>query len=493
MRIALGLVLSWLLAACATAPVTPSGSLVITDVMIASPERDAPYGPTSVRIIDGRIAEIGGPFRAGEGATMLDGAGRYLSPGLIDSHVHLNEIPGLPFGAEETHPDLAAAWTAQAPRSFLYHGFTTLIDLFSSGERVAAWNARTDAPHVHFCGGAPVMDGYPTNFMPAPQRYEIISTFVINSTQTAPEGIDPAAHTPDAVVERIAQDGAICVKTHFESGFGRVRNLPTPSAEILRALRDAAHARGMKLLLHANSQQAHAAGVAGDVDLFVHGMWTWNDRRARELSAEITALLDAEIEADIAVQPTIQVLYGEGDLLDPNFLSRPGLADVYPPPLLAWYATEDGQWFRNEMLQDEEVRELVSAGRWDEPLAGPIARVNAVTRYGASHGQQLLFGSDTPSGPTYANPPGLNGRWEMDRWLATGIEPTRIFRAATIENAAFFGLEDVGVVAIGKQADLLLLRDNPFESVTAFDAIDLVIVDGEPIARETLSARARAD
>jgi hypothetical protein len=388
---------------------------------------------------------------------------------------------------------LAAAWTAQAPRSFLYHGFTTLIDLFSSGERVAAWNARRDAPHVHFCSGAPVLDGYPTNFMPAPQRYQIISTFVINSTQTAPEGIDPAAHTPDAVVARIAQDGAICVKTHFESGFGRVRNLPTPSTEILRALRDAAHARGMKLLLHANSQQAHAAGVAGDADLFVHGMWNWNDRGARELNAEIMALLDAEIDAGIAVQPTIQVLHGEGDLLDPDFLSRPGLAEVYPAQLLAWYATEQGQWFRNEMLQDEEVRELVSAGRWEEPLAGPIGRVNAVTGYGASHGQQLLFGSDTPSGPTYANPPGLNGRWEMDRWLAAGIEPARIFRAATIENAAFFGLEDVGVVAIGKQADLLLLRGNPFESVTAFDAIDLVIVDGQPIAREVLSARASAD
>jgi imidazolonepropionase-like amidohydrolase len=261
MRSVIALALGWLLAACATAPTPPAGGLVITNVMIASPERNAAYGPTSVRIIDGRIVEIGASLRAGEGAAVIAGEGRYLSPGLIDSHVHLNDAPGLPFGAEETHPDLAAAWTAQAPRSFLYHGFTTLIDLFSSGERVAAWNTREDAPHVHFCGGAPVLDGYPTNFMPAPQRYQIISTFVINSTQTAPEGIEPA----------------------------------------------------------------------------------------------------------------------------------------------------------------------------------------------------------------------------------------RIFRAATIENAAFFGLEDVGVVAIGKQADLLLLRGNPFESVTAFDAIDLVIVDGQPIAREVLSARASAD
>src|SRR5690606_21384999 len=210
MRVVVALALSWLIAGCAASPAPPAGGLLIANVMIASPEREALYGPTSVRIAAGRIVEIGPELRAGEGATVIEGEGRILSPGLIDSHVHLGETPGVPFGAEEAHPELGAAWRAQAPRSFLYHGFTTLIDVASSSARVAAWNAASEAPQVHFCGPAPVMDGYPTNFMPAPARYEIVPSFVMNADQTPPEGVDGAEHTPEAVVARIAADGAIC-------------------------------------------------------------------------------------------------------------------------------------------------------------------------------------------------------------------------------------------------------------------------------------------
>ena len=121
--------------------------------------------------------------------------------------------------------------------------------------------------------------------------------------------------------------------------------------------------------------------------------------------------------------------------------------------------------------------------------AVPIARVTGALSYLASRGARLSFGSDSPSGPTYANPPGLNGRLEMRRWLEAGVTPIHLFRAATIVNAELFGLQDViGTVEEGKRADLLLVTRNPMKDASAFDEIDLVILEGRVLRRSELSA-----
>lgn len=49
---------------------------------------------------------------AHKGAIVIDGSGLYLAPGLIDSHVHLGDIPGMTPEQEAQHPDIAAAASA---------------------------------------------------------------------------------------------------------------------------------------------------------------------------------------------------------------------------------------------------------------------------------------------------------------------------------------------------------------------------------------------
>jgi imidazolonepropionase-like amidohydrolase len=49
--------------------------------------------------------------------------------------------------------------------------------------------------------------------------------------------------------------------------------------------------------------------------------------------------------------------------------------------------------------------------------------------------------------------------------------------------------DDDGTIAPGKFASLLLLREDPLASTTAFDAIETVVVKGRVIARETLTAQ----
>ena len=100
---------------------------------------------------------------------------------------------------------------------------------------------------------------------------------------------------------------------------------------------------------------------------------------------------------------------------------------------------------------------------------------------------RLLFGSDTPSGEGVGNPPGLNGRLELQQWADAGIPLLQILRAATLDNANAFGLaRDLGSIEVGKRADLVLLGLNPLESVAAYDSIDTVFLNGEPIPRARL-------
>ncbi|HKE14498.1 MAG TPA: amidohydrolase family protein [Kofleriaceae bacterium] len=187
------------------------------------------------------------------------------------------------------------------------------------------------------------------------------------------------------------------------------------------------------------------------------------------------------------MMPTSRVIGGLEDLFAPGFLSDPQLARVLPPDLLAWYRTEAGGWFARETARDFDgapparIRQIFH-GVGD---AGRATAVEFVRR-----GGRLLFGSDTPSAPTYANPPGYNGYLEMRELERAGISPARILAAATRDAAVFFGIAaDFGTVQPGKRASLLLLRADPLASTSAFDTIELVIVGGRVVPRADLAAR----
>jgi len=91
-----------------------------------------------------------------------------------------------------------------------------------------------------------------------------------------------------------------------------------------------------------------------------------------------------------------------------------------------------------------------TAAKWEaarSTYAVTIARDRNATEYLTKHDARLLFGTDTPAVPTYANPPGLNGWLEMHSLIDAGMTPAQIFRAATLSNAKALGLaQDIGTV-----------------------------------------------
>ena len=460
--------------------------LVLRDVTVVSPERAAPLEHAYVLVRDGRIAAVStDPMSADR---QIDADGRFLIPGLIDGHVHLGNVAGMQEAHQEAHPAIEAEALAQEPRSYLYFGFTTVVDLAGESGRIARWNRAELRPDAHFCGPAPLANGYPMVFVPEDLRFRVLRYFLYDERQSdrIPDYVDPGEHTPQAVVKRMAADGAICVKTHYETGFGALRGqLPTPTEEMIRALVTAASAEGLPVLLHANSKDAQAFAVETGVHIIAHGLWNGIERSdTQPLPADVEGVLRSIVADGIGYQPTVQVLYGELDAFDTAFLTDPRLADVYPASLLEWYGTAEASWFRDQLAENLRGRDP------DAIYDSILESLDAVIRFLAERDARLLFGSDTPSGPTYANPPGLNGYVEMRRWVEAGVSEEQLFRALTIENARAFGLEnDLGSVEPGKLAHLLLLDENPLESVGAYDSIDTVILAGRPIERAQLSAR----
>ncbi|MYM33056.1 amidohydrolase family protein [Duganella sp. FT50W] len=468
-----------------------AGQTWITNVKLVSPEKLDRIESGSVLIENERIVRVerGADNRTPAGATRVDGQGYYLTPGLIDSHVHLFAVPGMSFEQSEHMQAMADAYFAQMPRSYLYYGYTTVIDL-AAGSR--AFIDRVKAmplhPDIYDCGAPLVIaNGYPSAFIAPAKRFQMFSNFIYDAAQKdkIPAQYKPEDYTVAQGVARVKADHAICLKTHYERGFGSQRNLPVMSPEMYADVRRQAKQADLVLVTHANSLEAQTFAVNGGADVLAHGMWHWGAlNNSKELPEEVTTLLDKVVEKNIGYQPTMQVLYGLRAYVDPDYLNTPALAKLLPPAMLAWLKTPEGNWFKEEVAEEGETDEAVRQG-----MEAPLRRQRQVVAYLAGKNANFLFGTDTPSSPTYGNIPGLNGYLEMQNLRNAGLSLAQIFQAATINNARAFHLDrDLGTIEAGKVANLLLLKESPLQHIRAYDAVDTVWLRGKPVARDSLTA-----
>lgn len=494
------------LALTASAVNAEAQDLLIRDVVLVSPGQPRSDRIMDVEIRDGRIVRIDDRIQPPVDLELIEADGAYLTPGLIDSHVHVWTTGGIRPDLIEANLELLRVFRQQEPRSYLYWGFTTLLDLNQPQARVDRWNAQDRAPQLHACRSAPYTNGYGMAFELAENRFNTpYYIYDPDEADSVPDSHDPAEHTPEAVAAKIAADGdALCIKTFHEPGFGGLFDFNTASVDVLSRVARAGEREGLVNFLHATSLESWRAGVDANVPVMAHGLWHWDElngaARAPDtgLPPEIETLLDRVITQDMTVQLTTGVIYGELAMYDADFLERPALAHTLPPALLAWHAGEHGGWFRDSLearIADnpgvvERFMGQAPRGVPGETSRIAMDRVMAVGRYLHRKGGRLVLASDTPSSPTYTNAPGLHGFEEMRTLEAMGLTPFEVLAAATIENARLLGLdEEIGSIEIGKQADLLLLEDDPRESVDAFNSIRTVILDGQAIARSRLSAQ----
>jgi imidazolonepropionase-like amidohydrolase len=494
-----------ILSGCAHTPAATAG-LLIRNVNIVTPDRPDIRSGVDVLIEGDRIAAIGRHLRPKPGARALRGDGLYLTPGLIDGHAHLYHATGLNRRFTKSFSELYAAFQEQQPRSYLYYGYTTVVELNADLEANRLFESAPIHPELIHCGQGLVLsnDFMATDFDSEEEFLAAFPNFLHDrfTTPNLPAGFDSADHTPAATVARIADGGGRCVKMYYEEAlWWPAQSRPPfalPSENIVREVVAEAHARGMPVLLHGTTPAAYEFADSTGVDVLAHGLWDWEGAHLgrEEIPAEALKAVESISRANVSVQPTMQTAANTLSLFTPDLLDDPDLSKVLPASYIEYLRT-DGQRGRDAFLERFEslLDEAVASG--DAVSSDPeqmvktyFARMEQITSIMHSRGVPFLFGTDTAVGGSgWGNPPGLNGYWEMRGWARAGVPPKAIFKAATLDNAEIFGLADeLGSVEVGKRANLLLMRKNPLETVSAYDTIETVIVGGDPIGRDRLSA-----
>jgi Amidohydrolase family len=394
---------------------------VIADVTLISPEGRAPLPHAAVVIRQGRIAEIGTNIVAGPHAKRIDGRGGFLLPGLIDSHVHAGHSAALDDDAIDAHPELWAAYRAQVPRAYLAFGFTSIVDL-DLMPRDKVWFEGTPLhPEFYSCGrGIKVPGGYMAFDVPAASAPNF-PNLVYDRTEAShwPSSLNPADYTPERAVERAADEGAICVKAFVESGFGTFY-WPYLHKETLREIRTAATKHKLILMVHANSVDSWRSAIDAHADVIAHGLWVWPGDPANSVPPEAARdVIAAAASSHVHVQPTIETVAGERAMFDPRLLDDPRLAFSLPRSVIAYLRSAEGVKAREALL--DGYRKAAPAPGFEPLLTAAIERTRATFRIMLKDDVRLIFGSDTPGVEGFGNPPGLNGRLEMQNWADLGV------------------------------------------------------------------------
>jgi imidazolonepropionase-like amidohydrolase len=373
---------------------------------------------------------------------------------------------------------------------YLAFGFTSVVDLDLKPADQRWFQGAVLHPHLYSCGaGIKVAGGYMALTLPEPASGNFPNlVYEPKEAQHWPNSLDPASYTAERAVSRAADAGAICVKVFVESGFGTF-NWPFLHTETLRKIRAAASKRKLVLMVHANSVDSWRSAVDAHADIIAHGLWVWpgdaGDPAPPPAGIDVIA---AAAQVGAHVQPTLQTVAGERAMFDPSLLHDPRLTFALPKAVIAYLSSPDGMKARLRSL--EEYRKASPAPGFEKLLAASIERTHATLKIMLRDHVALILGSDTPGVDGFGNPPGLNGRLELQDWAEAGVPLPMIFRAATLENAKALGLsQELGSIEIGKSADMLLLKRNPLASISAYDSIQTIFLNGEAIARETLEAR----
>ena len=175
------------------------------------------------------------------------------------------------------------------------------------------------------------------------------------------------------------------------------------------------------------------------------------------------------IARGVVIVPTLALHEAFSRLADPDLLRDPGLADV-PPDVLA------KAW---------DPADLMSRARWTPETLSRFKQVLPVLeRFVGTYarlGGRIAAGTDTPQQFVV---PGASLHRELELYVASGLSPAQALRTATIEAAALLGVQErVGVIDVGKAADLVLLEADPLADIRNTRRIWMVFRDGVPVLR----------
>jgi imidazolonepropionase-like amidohydrolase len=404
----------------------------------------------------GKIAAVekGSDKTAPPGATQLDLRGYTVIPGLVGMHNHLFYIarPNLDSSWHFDDPVVVPQMTFSAPRLYLAGGVTTMRTT-GSIETYGDLNLKRDidagklpGPHIDVTG--PYLEGSQAYFLQMPHL-------------TSPED---ARQT----VEYWAERGVTSFKAYTN----------ITRAELKAAI-DAAHKRGIKVTGHLCSVTYKEAAELG-IDDLEHGFFVNTQldsdkkpdvcsqsagketlARMNPESPEAKDLIATLINHHVAITSTLPVFE--------NFLGG-GRPPVRQQALEAMtpQAREDFFLLRQRPASAPAPK-IDPALLWNHDLA--LEHAFAVA------GGLLLSGPD-PTGRGDVLP-GFGDQRGIELLVEGGFAPAEAIRIATLNGAAYLGRQkEIGSVATGKNADLVVIKGDPSQRISDIENVEIVFKDG---------------
>lgn len=387
----------------------------------------APRGQSTIIVRDGKVVEV----RAGlatppEGALLIDLSTKFVLPGLIDSHVHLDSDAGGNASLVEGVTSSAATTAYRAAgnaKKTLMAGFTTVRNL---GDGTGATLALRDAIAAGDLPGPRIIDaGRPISTTSGHMDGTLSLSEDLHgsiSQDNLCDGVDACRRAVRLQIRRgvdvvkIATTGG--VNSRIGAGLGR-----QIFDDEVKALVDTAHLYGKKLAVHAHGADGINAALAAGADSIEHG----------------TMLDDASLKlfksSGAFYVPTLSTVNGYIERLAAN-------PNAYPPDVLAKV-----QW---------RIRVTGEALRKAYPAGVPIA-------YGTDAG---------------VSKHGRNAD-EFEMLVKFGMPPAAAIQSATVNAAKLLGLSaEVGSLEPGKAADIIAVTGDPLTDVTVLKQISFVMKAG---------------
>ena len=377
---------------------------------------------TRILIEDGRIQEIGqrGDLSIPAGARVIEAAGKYIIPGLIDSHVYY-DMPWL-------------------HRLYLANGVTTVRDLGGSIERLVTLREEISvgnlmAPRM-FISGMPINPGS-VRAMNLNSSREMAEKLV----EAGVDGIKVTGSTTDELREIVEVAHANGLIVYGHTGPKRGNRGPGARLAIEAGLDGIEHALG--ILEDAMDQ---AVPVPADYDPFdsSHIFRYWYGRMHTVVnSTTVGELVQLMVEGDVYFAPTLNNFMR-------NFVQR-NTPEVESAPNLKYIPEDEpdrfGRFTEEDRQEWRKTMELMKEATYKFHEAGGL----------------LINGTDSPG----AALPGWSVHQEMELFVEAGLTPMAALLTTTLNNAKVLGKEDeLGTIEAGKYADLIILDADPLQDIT---------------------------
>jgi imidazolonepropionase-like amidohydrolase len=383
-------------------------------------------------------------------------SGRWITPGLIDAHVHFFQSGGLytrpdGFDLRAVRPYLDDLNWSKANLDvtfarYLASGITTVVDaggpLWNFEVRDRA-NASDRAPRVAVAG-------------------PLIATEPPGTEALNESGDPPIFHAATREAAREMTRNLLAQRPDFIKIWG-IGSGPEGAArvrDITAAVAETAHPAGVRVAVHATDLVIARAAVEGGADILVHSVFD---------AAVDRAFIDAVRERNVTYVTTIVVLEGYDEVLsgDPNLLTV------------------------EQTLGDPDVIASLYEAPASLRSSGATRTAAREVRRGQDNAVALVRGGARVAAGTDAGNPGtLHGpslHHELRLLVAGGFTPMEAIVAATRDAAFAYAPEpDVGVLRPGAAADLLVLRADPLVDIGNLTQIERVYARGNGYDPESL-------